>query len=209
MRASAWTNWIACSVPILPGIGGSLGATTACTAVGPWCSTASRRMCSASSGRSIVGPRAPHASATLAKSNLRRCNQLCWAPANGRPSTCSASLVLRNSRFRPKLVPCSAFDCLPDRLMPPNPMRISLPRRARLEGEQRSRMPLNYLLNGKAILVALPGLEPGLFALRGRRVNQLHHNAMSTKQETVRPRPPQPSQCTKSRTAVPIVGQRL
>ena len=27
-------------------------------------------------------------------------------------------------------------------------------------------------------LVALPGLEPGLFALRGRRVNQLHHNAM-------------------------------
>ena len=26
-------------------------------------------------------------------------------------------------------------------------------------------------------LVALPGLEPGLFALRGRRVNQLHHNA--------------------------------
>jgi hypothetical protein len=27
------------------------------------------------------------------------------------------------------------------------------------------------------ILVALPGLEPGLFALRGRRVNQLHHNA--------------------------------
>ena len=24
------------------------------------------------------------------------------------------------------------------------------------------------------ILVALPGLEPGLFALRGRRVNQLH-----------------------------------
>jgi hypothetical protein len=29
------------------------------------------------------------------------------------------------------------------------------------------------------ILVALPGLEPGLFALRGRRVNQLHHNAMN------------------------------
>jgi hypothetical protein len=28
-------------------------------------------------------------------------------------------------------------------------------------------------------LVALPGLEPGLFALRGRRVNQLHHNAMN------------------------------
>jgi hypothetical protein len=28
-------------------------------------------------------------------------------------------------------------------------------------------------------LVALPGLEPGLFALRGRRVNQLHHNAVS------------------------------
>jgi hypothetical protein len=28
-------------------------------------------------------------------------------------------------------------------------------------------------------LVALPGLEPGLFALRGRRVNQLHHNARS------------------------------
>jgi hypothetical protein len=28
-----------------------------------------------------------------------------------------------------------------------------------------------------SILVALPGLEPGLFALRGRRVNQLHHNA--------------------------------
>ena len=26
-------------------------------------------------------------------------------------------------------------------------------------------------------LVALPGLEPGLSALRGRRVNQLHHNA--------------------------------
>jgi hypothetical protein len=33
------------------------------------------------------------------------------------------------------------------------------------------------------ILVALPGLEPGLFALRGRRVNQLHHNAMSNRQE--------------------------
>src|SRR5947209_13152128 len=30
------------------------------------------------------------------------------------------------------------------------------------------------------ILVALPGLEPGLFALRGRRVNQLHHNARTT-----------------------------
>jgi hypothetical protein len=29
----------------------------------------------------------------------------------------------------------------------------------------------------KAVLVALPGLEPGLSALRGRRVNQLHHNA--------------------------------
>src|SRR5882757_10568432 len=29
------------------------------------------------------------------------------------------------------------------------------------------------------ILVALPGLEPGLSALRGRRVNQLHHNAKS------------------------------
>ena len=29
----------------------------------------------------------------------------------------------------------------------------------------------------EAVLVALPGLEPGLFALRGRRVNQLHHNA--------------------------------
>ena len=28
-------------------------------------------------------------------------------------------------------------------------------------------------------MVALPGLEPGLFALRGRRVNQLHHNAKS------------------------------
>ena len=27
-------------------------------------------------------------------------------------------------------------------------------------------------------LVASPGLEPGLFALRGRRVNQLHHDAM-------------------------------
>ena len=26
-------------------------------------------------------------------------------------------------------------------------------------------------------MVAPPGLEPGLFALRGRRVNQLHHNA--------------------------------
>jgi hypothetical protein len=34
------------------------------------------------------------------------------------------------------------------------------------------------------ILVALPGLEPGLFALRGRRVNQLHHNA-KTAQETL------------------------
>src|SRR5665213_3380709 len=37
------------------------------------------------------------------------------------------------------------------------------------------------LLSGKnrkeTDLVALPGLEPGLFALRGRRVNQLHHNA--------------------------------
>jgi hypothetical protein len=31
----------------------------------------------------------------------------------------------------------------------------------------------------EGILVALPGLEPGLFALRGRRVNQLHHNAMT------------------------------
>src|SRR5260370_26897298 len=31
----------------------------------------------------------------------------------------------------------------------------------------------------EADLVALPGLEPGLFALRGRRVNQLHHNAKS------------------------------
>ena len=27
-------------------------------------------------------------------------------------------------------------------------------------------------------MVALPGLEPGLSALRGRRVNQLHHNAI-------------------------------
>ena len=35
------------------------------------------------------------------------------------------------------------------------------------------------LLIYKRILVALPGLEPGLFALRGRRVNQLHHNAMN------------------------------
>src|SRR5258708_24172493 len=32
-------------------------------------------------------------------------------------------------------------------------------------------------------LVALPGLEPGLSALRGRRVNQLHHNARSHPQE--------------------------
>ena len=32
-------------------------------------------------------------------------------------------------------------------------------------------------------LVALPGLEPGLFALRGRRVNQLHHNASIHSQE--------------------------
>jgi hypothetical protein len=31
------------------------------------------------------------------------------------------------------------------------------------------------------ILVALPGLEPGLFALRGRRVNQLHHNAKTAR----------------------------
>jgi hypothetical protein len=31
----------------------------------------------------------------------------------------------------------------------------------------------------EGILVALPGLEPGLFALRGRRVNQLHHNAVA------------------------------
>ena len=35
-------------------------------------------------------------------------------------------------------------------------------------------------------LVALPGLEPGLSALRGQRVNQLHHNAMPVKGE--RPR---------------------
>src|SRR5258708_39591085 len=35
------------------------------------------------------------------------------------------------------------------------------------------------------ILVALPGLEPGLSALRGRRVNQLHHNARSHPQEDV------------------------
>src|SRR5258708_34042565 len=35
------------------------------------------------------------------------------------------------------------------------------------------------------ILVALPGLEPGLSALRGRRVNQLHHNAKSHPQEDV------------------------
>ena len=34
------------------------------------------------------------------------------------------------------------------------------------------------------ILVALPGLEPGLFALRGRRVNQLHHNAIPYRQKT-------------------------
>jgi hypothetical protein len=34
-------------------------------------------------------------------------------------------------------------------------------------------------------LVALPGLEPGLFALRGRRVNQLHHNASIRSQEAV------------------------
>lgn len=32
-------------------------------------------------------------------------------------------------------------------------------------------------------LVALPGLEPGLFALRGRRVNQLHHNAKNRHQQ--------------------------
>ena len=32
-------------------------------------------------------------------------------------------------------------------------------------------------INDGEDLVALPGLEPGLFALRGRRVNQLHHNA--------------------------------
>jgi hypothetical protein len=37
------------------------------------------------------------------------------------------------------------------------------------------------------ILVALPGLEPGLSALRGRRVNQLHHNARTAyPQEDVR-----------------------
>ena len=30
---------------------------------------------------------------------------------------------------------------------------------------------------GIDFLVASPGLEPGLFALRGRRVNQLHHDA--------------------------------
>ena len=36
-------------------------------------------------------------------------------------------------------------------------------------------------------LVALPGLEPGLSALRGRRVNQLHHNAksLSAQEETI------------------------
>ena len=33
-------------------------------------------------------------------------------------------------------------------------------------------------------MVALPGLEPGLFALRGRRVNQLHHNAIPCRQKT-------------------------
>jgi hypothetical protein len=36
------------------------------------------------------------------------------------------------------------------------------------------------------ILVALPGLEPGLFALRGRRVNQLHHNATSRMRNPLR-----------------------
>src|ERR1700722_10033269 len=35
-------------------------------------------------------------------------------------------------------------------------------------------------------LVALPGLEPGLFALRGRRVNQLHHNATARKRFPLR-----------------------
>ena len=34
-----------------------------------------------------------------------------------------------------------------------------------------------YAIDLIHVLVALPGLEPGLFALRGRRVNQLHHNA--------------------------------
>src|SRR5665213_171429 len=36
------------------------------------------------------------------------------------------------------------------------------------------------------VLVALPGLEPGLFALRGRRVNQLHHNATARKRFPLR-----------------------
>ncbi len=46
------------------------------------------------------------------------------------------------------------------------PQRNSIP-----SGTQKTK-------TGEAIsLVALPGLDPGLFALRGRRVNQLHHNA--------------------------------
>ena len=36
------------------------------------------------------------------------------------------------------------------------------------------------------LLVALPGLEPGLFALRGRRVNQSHHNATARKKIPLR-----------------------
>src|ERR1035438_495181 len=40
-------------------------------------------------------------------------------------------------------------------------------------------------------LVALPGLEPGLSALRGRRVNQLHHNAIVARRRMLPPVQPQ------------------
>ncbi len=46
------------------------------------------------------------------------------------------------------------------------------------------------------IVVALPGLEPGLFALRGRRVNQLHHNAVK-KLRVRRRQLPQPLRLAK------------
>ena len=47
------------------------------------------------------------------------------------------------------------------------------------KGNEKLRALRVKLLIYKRVLVALPGLEPGLFALRGRRVNQLHHNAMN------------------------------
>src|SRR6185312_8362937 len=67
-RRSASLNLRNWSVLTLPGIGGSLGSTTACTTAGPSCVSARRRVSSASSACSIVNPAAPQLMATPAKS---------------------------------------------------------------------------------------------------------------------------------------------